>query len=236
MKTTAIILAGGTGARFKSKEPKQFLKLGKKTLLDHCLQLFQEHKDIAKIVLVCPKAQLAKAQKIAAGYRKVAKVVPGGKTRQLSSAIGVAAAGNAEFVLIHDAARAVVPKEVITRVLKALARSAAVMPVLAPGDTIVRVDNKGAVNAVLDRDKLRRVQTPQGLRASVIRIAHRLAQEDKKTDAPDDCSLVLEYGLAPVATVEGDAANIKITIPTDLALMEAVMEGKSKRQKRKGKR
>lgn len=234
MKTTAIILAGGTGARFKSKEPKQFHKLGKKTLLDHCLQRFQEHKDIAEIVLVCPKAQLAKAQKIAAGYRKVAKVVPGGKTRQQSSAIGVAAAGSAESVLIHDAARAVVPKDVIARVLKALARSAAVMPVLAPGDTLVRVDNKGTVNAVLDREKLRRVQTPQGFRASIIRIAHRLAQEEKKADAPDDCSLILEYGLAPITTVEGDAANIKITIPADLILAEAILREKGKRQKAKG--
>lgn len=234
MKTTAIILAGGTGARFKSKEPKQFHKLGKKTLLDHCLQRFQEHKDIAEIVLVCPKAQLAKAQKIAAGYRKVAKVVPGGKTRQQSSAIGVAAAGSAESVLIHDAARAVVPKDLIARVLKALARSAAVMPVLAPGDTLVRVDNKGTVNAVLDREKLRRVQTPQGFRASIIRIAHRLAQEEKKADAPDDCSLILEYGLAPITTVEGDAANIKITIPADLILAEAILKEKGKRQKAKG--
>ncbi len=234
MKTTAIILAGGTGARFKSKEPKQFHKLGKKTLLDHCLQRFQEHKDIAEIVLVCPKAQLAKAQKIAAGYRKVAKVVPGGKTRQQSSAIGVAAAGSAESVLIHDAARAVVPKDVIARVLKALARRAAVMPVLAPGDTLVRVDNKGTVNAVLDREKLRRVQTPQGFRASIIRIAHRLAQEEKKADAPDDCSLILEYGLAPITTVEGDAANIKITIPADLILAEAILKEKGKRQKAKG--
>ncbi len=224
MKTTAIILAGGTGSRFKSKEPKQFHKLGKRTLLDHCLQRFQEHKDIAEIVLVCPKAFLGKAQTIAAGYKKVAMVVAGGRTRQQSSAIGVAAAGSAEFVLIHDAARAVVPRDVITRVLKALARSAAVMPVLAAGDTLVRVDDKGTVNAVLDREKLRRVQTPQGFRASIIRIAHRLAQEDGKTDAPDDCSLILAYGLAPIATVEGDAANIKITVPLDLKLAEPILK------------
>ena len=224
MKTTAIILAGGAGVRFKGKEPKQFLKLGKKTLLDLCLQRFQDHKDVAEIVLVCPKAHLAKAQKIAAGYKKVARVVPGGKTRQQSSAIGLAAAGSAEFVLIHDAARAVVQKEVIARVLKALARSAAVMPVIPAEDTMVRVDDKGLMNAVLDREKLRRVQTPQGFRASVIRIAHRLAQEDKKTDAPDDCSLVLEYGLAPVATVEGDATNIKITVPLDLKLAEQFLK------------
>jgi len=222
MKTTAIILAGGTGTRFKSKEPKQFLKLGKKTLLDLCLQRFQEHKDIAEIVLVCPKAYMTKAQKIAAGYKKVARVVPGGKTRQQSSAIGLAAAGSAESVLIHDAARALVPKEVIDRVLKALAKNVAVMPVLLSDDTTVRVDDKGNVTAVLDRDMLRRVQTPQGFRADVIRIAHRLAQDEGFSEAPDDCSLILRYGLAPIASVAGDPINIKITVPSDLDTVRAL--------------
>lgn len=218
MKTTAIILAGGKGSRFKGKEPKQFLKIGGQTLLDICLQPFQKHKGIHEIILVCPKEHLARAKKIAGKYPKVAAVVAGGRTRQGSSANGVAAASEAGQVLVHDAARALVTSDMIDRVLKALAKNAAVMPVLPAEDTTVRVDDKGKVTAVLDRDKLRRVQTPQGFRADIIRIAHRLAQDEGFTDAPDDGSMILRYGLAPIASVAGDPRNIKITVPSDLDL------------------
>jgi 2-C-methyl-D-erythritol 4-phosphate cytidylyltransferase len=221
MKTTAIILAGGKGSRFKGKEPKQFLKIGTRTMLDMCLQPFQKHKGVQEIILVCPKEHLAQAKKIAGHYSKVAAVVAGGKTRQGSSANGLAAAGEAGQILIHDAARALVADDVIDRVLKALAKNAAVMPVLPSEDTTVRVDDKGSVTAVLDRDKLRRVQTPQGFRADIIRIAHRLAQDEGFADAPDDCSLILRYGLAPIASVAGDPQNIKITYPSDLEIARA---------------
>ena len=223
MKTTAIILAGGKGSRFKGKEPKQFLKIGTRTMLDMCLQPFQKNKGVQEIILVCPKEHLAQAKKIAGHYSKVAVVVAGGKTRQGSSANGVAAAGEAGQILIHDAARALVPNDVIDRVLKALSKNAAVMPVLPAEDTTVRVDDKGNVTAVLDRDKLRRVQTPQGFRADIIRIAHRLAQDEGFADAPDDCSLILRYGLAPIASVTGDAQNIKITYPSDLEIASALI-------------
>jgi 2-C-methyl-D-erythritol 4-phosphate cytidylyltransferase len=224
MSTIAIILAGGTGTRFNSKEPKQFLEIGGKTLLEICLRRFQDHEGIDGIILVCPAPYLAKAKKIAAAYSKIGKVLPGGLTRQESSAIGVNAACGAQNVLIHDAARALVPEAVIRRVLAALASGRAVMPVLAVGDTTVRVDDAGMVTAVLDRGKLRRVQTPQGFKMDMIRQAHELARNEGFEDARDDCSLVLRYNLAPVVTVEGDAANIKVTVPEDLVLAEAILK------------
>lgn len=223
MNTIAIILAGGTGTRFNSKEPKQFLEIGGKTLLETCLRKFQDHEGIAGIILVCPARHLAKAEKIAAACSKVGKVLAGGMTRQESSAIGVRAAAGAECVLIHDAARALVPKAVIRRVQAALATGDAVMPVLAVGDTTVRVDEAGLVTAVLDRDKLRRAQTPQGFKLDVMRQAHELADSEGYGDAGDDCSLVLRYKLAPVVTVEGDPKNIKITYPSDLIVAETIL-------------
>jgi len=224
MSTTAIILAGGTGTRFNNAEPKQFLKIGGKSLLEICLQRFQAHKAIDSIILVCPAQHLARAEKIAVACSKVGKVLPGGPTRQESSALGVDAARGAQNVLIHDAARALVPEAVIRRVLAALASASAVMPVLAVGDTTVRVDDAGMVTAVLDRGKLRRVQTPQGFKLDMIRQAHELAQREGFTEASDDCSLVLRYNLAPVATVEGDPDNIKITYPSDMIIAEAILD------------
>jgi len=225
MKNIAIILAGGTGTRFKSEEPKQFLEIGGKTLLEICLNRFQELKAINQIILVCPARHLARAEKIAAACPKVCQVLAGGRTRQESSAIGVAAAPEGtENVLIHDAARALVPPEVISRVLEALARSRAVMPVLPVSDTTVRVDDAEGVTAVLDRAKLRRAQTPQGFKLEIIRRAHEQARANGFADAGDDCSLVLRFDLAPVVAVPGDPGNIKITYPSDLAIAEAILK------------
>lgn len=226
MSTIAIILAGGSGTRFQGAEPKQFLKIGGKTLLGICLERFQGHPGIDGIVLVCPASGLPRAGKIVAGgaFAKVVTILAGGKTRQESSAIGVAALpAGTENVLIHDAARALLPAAVVTRVLEALKKEEAVTPVVPAGDTTVRVDGKGKVMAVLDREKLRRVQTPQGFKQDIICLAHEMARAEGFPDASDDCSLVLRYQLAPVATVDGDVTNIKITYPEDLVLAEALM-------------
>lgn len=227
MSTLAIILAGGTGTRFNSPEPKQFLEIGGKTLLALCLERFQEHPGIDGIILVSPADRLAMAENTVADgpFPKVIRVLAGGRTRQESSAIGVAAVPEGvENVLVHDAARALVPVAIITRVLEAMSYSRAVMPVLPVNDTTIRVDDAGEVAAVLDRAKLRRVQTPQGFKLEIIRLAHEKARAGGVTDVGDDCSLVLRFGLAPVATVPGDAYNIKVTYPADLVLGEAILK------------
>jgi 2-C-methyl-D-erythritol 4-phosphate cytidylyltransferase len=226
MNTWAIILAGGIGARFQGSVPKQFLKLAGRSLLEICLERFQAHPGINGIVLVCPSAHQALVEKtVAAGrFVNVQKIRPGGKTRQESSFIGVSAVpAGVENVLIHDVARALVAPVVISRVLEALAVARAVMAALPAKDTIVRVDDKAMVTAVLDRAKLSLAQTPQGFRLEIIRQAHEQARADGFSNASDDCSLVLRYKLAPVVTVLGDPGNIKITYPEDLAIAEAIL-------------
>jgi len=227
MNTIAIILAGGSGERFGGTLPKQFLEVAGRSLLEICLERFRDHPGIDGIILVSPADHLDMAKKtVAEGpFPKVIRVLAGGRTRQESSTIGSAAVPeSAENVLIHDAARALVPAAIITRVLEALARSRAVMPVLPVDDTTVRVDEAGTVAAILDRAKLRRVQTPQGFKLEIIRRAHELARAEGFGGAGDDCSLVLRYGLAPVVTVEGAAGNIKITYPQDLGIAEALLK------------
>ncbi|HSQ35908.1 MAG TPA: 2-C-methyl-D-erythritol 4-phosphate cytidylyltransferase [Candidatus Binatia bacterium] len=226
MSTFAILLAGGAGERFGRALPKQFSDLSGRSLLAICLERFQRHPGIDGIILVCPAAQLALAGEIAAAglCTKLKTILAGGKTRQESSAIGVAAVPpGTRNVLIHDVARALVGADVIDRVLAALADSAAVMAVLPETDTVVRVDEDAAVTAVLDRAKLRRVQTPQGFRLEVIGQAHASARAEGFGNAGDDCSLVLRYQLAPVATVAGDPGNIKITYSQDVAIAEALL-------------
>jgi 2-C-methyl-D-erythritol 4-phosphate cytidylyltransferase len=227
MNTIAIILAAGSGARFNSPVPKQFIQVAGRSLLEICLERFRDHPGIDGIILVSPADRLEMAEKtIADGpFPKVIRVLAGGRTRQESSAIGNAAVPeSAENVLIHDAARALVPAGIITRVLEALAHSRAVMPVLPVNDMTIRIDEAGTVAAILDRAKLRRVQTPQGFKLEIIRRAHELARAEGFSGAGDDCSLVLRYGLAPVVSVEGSAGNIKITYPQDLAIAEALLK------------
>jgi len=226
MKNLAIILAAGSGERLSGSLPKQFLQIAGRSLLEICLERFQEHPRIDGIVLVCPAVYLPLAEKtVAAGrFPKVKTILPGGKTRQESSFIGVSAApAGVENVLIHDAARALVGPDVIDRVLEALAAGQAVMAALPAGDTIVRVDPAGLVTAVSDRSMLRLAQTPQGFKLRIIRRAHDRAHTEGFSEASDDCSLVLRYKLAPVVTVLGDPSNIKITYPQDLAIAEALL-------------
>ncbi|MBN2399480.1 MAG: 2-C-methyl-D-erythritol 4-phosphate cytidylyltransferase [Candidatus Aminicenantes bacterium] len=231
MSTVAIILAGGSGARFQGPLPKQFLTLAGRPLLAICLERFQEHPGIDGMLLVCPAAHLDLAEKTvqAGNFSKVKKVLAGGRTRQESSFNGVGAvAPEIENILIHDAARALVSGEVISRVLEKLVGEKAVMASLPAADTIVRIDEAAQVTAVLDRAKLELAQTPQGFRLELMRQAHDLAAAEGFTDASDDCSLVLRYGLAPVVTVAGDPGNIKITYAQDLAIAKAILKNGNK--------
>ena len=226
MKNLAIILAGGAGTRLQGPLPKQFRLIGGRSLLEICLGTFQAHPGLDGIILVCPAAQMPLVEKmVAAGrFTKVTNIIPGGKTRQESSSIGVSAApAGVENVLIHDAARALVATAVISRVLEALITGQAVMAALPAGDTIASVDPTGLVTAVPDRSTLRLAQTPQGFKLGIILRAHERARSEGFNGASDDCSLVVRYGLAAVITVAGDPANIKVTYPRDLAIAEAIL-------------
>jgi 2-C-methyl-D-erythritol 4-phosphate cytidylyltransferase len=226
VKNLAIILAGGSGERLHGPVPKQFLQIAGRPLLGLCLERFQSHPGIEGIVLVAPSAHLELAEKtVSAGrFSKVIRILAGGNTRQESSFIGVSAApAGVKNVLIHDAARALVAAGVITRVLEALAGMGAVMAALPAADTVVRVDDAAMITAVLDRGMIGLAQTPQGFKLDIIRRAHEMARQQGVTDASDDCSLVLHSKLAPVASVPGDRANIKITYPQDIAIAEAIL-------------
>jgi 2-C-methyl-D-erythritol 4-phosphate cytidylyltransferase len=136
---------------------------------------------------------------------------------------GLAAAGDAEFVLVHDAARALTPPAMIARVVAELkAGSAAVIPVLPVTDTIKSVDVLGVVTGTPLRSELRAVQTPQGFSAQVLRDAHDAGD----LAATDDASLVERLGVS-VQTIAGEVRAFKITTPLDLVLARALLDADS---------
>ncbi len=150
-----------------------------------------------------------------------ARVVPGGAERTDSVRAGLAAAGRAELVLVHDAARPLTPPAMIARVVASLRGGAtAVIPALPVADTVKRVTPDGAVVATVDRADLRAVQTPQGFAADALRAAYDAAPGELATD---DAGLVERAG-GTVVTVPGDPLAMKITTAFDLRVAQALAE------------
>ncbi|MEY2815124.1 MAG: hypothetical protein RIS05_872, partial [Actinomycetota bacterium] len=204
----AIIAAAGSGERFGATIPKALISLGDRTLIEHALASLSAVVD--EIVITAPAGYESAIRDLAADR---ATVITGGSTRSESVRIGLAAISpDAEFVLVHDAARALASSELARNVIAALhAGDVAVIPGLAQVDTVKVVDSDGYVTATPDRAPLRRVQTPQGFTYELLKKAHASGH-----DATDDAALVEQLG-ARVRVIAGEERAIKITTPADLA-------------------
>ncbi len=230
-RNLALILAGGSGSRLDPSTPKQFLHVRGKPLLVHTLEKFQHHPRVNAVFLVTHADFVLRTKELLKPFHleKLKKILPGGRTRQESSATGIDAAPD-EFlnVLIHDAARPFISAEQIDAMLDKLEHYSAVNMTIPVTDTIARLDENDMVVENPDRSRLRSVQTPQGFRLSVIREAHRLAKRDNDTSATDDCSLILKYNLTAIANVPGHPDNIKVTSPIDLIIAGQILDNQIK--------
>ncbi len=218
MKNYAIILASGSGTRCQNSLPKQFLKIGDKTILEHTLDIFETNSNIDGIVLVIPAQYRQIAIELMQNYKKIIKIIDGGKTRKESSYIGINSIKEDNCnVLIHDCARPLLTQEVLNDCIEALNNYDAIVTAVPSSDTVIEVEN-GEVKNIPDRAKLMRVQTPQCFKLSLIKKAHELSKDDN--NFTDDCGLVLKSKLAKVHIIKGDINNIKITYPQDIKFAE----------------
>lgn len=223
----AILTAAGSGARLGHPLPKALVPLAGVPLVVRAARALHA-AGVRRLVVTAPPDAVADV--VAALGMPDARVVPGGPTRQASVAAGLAClddeVGDA-VVLVHDAARPLVPVEVVRRVVDAVAGGHdAVVPVLPVTDTVKRVGAAGEVTATLDRRELRAVQTPQGFTLEVLRRAHAAAAHragDEALAATDDAGLVEAAG-GQVWTVEGHEDAMKITTPRDLVVATALVE------------
>ena len=218
-EVTAIIVAAGEGRRFGFS--KQFALLGEKPVLDRCLEIFETHKKVAAIVLVLKDVSLKK--EYLKRYRKIVAVAEGGKRRQDSVLSGFHQIDpeKAEIVLVHDGVRSLVSEDLIDRVIEAAREAGAAIPAIPVEDTIKLVEGD-EVSRTLDREKLFRVQTPQGFSYLILKAALDKAREENFYGT-DEASLVERIG-KKVVVVQGDPKNIKITTPEDLKIAEAFLE------------
>lgn len=245
MRNIAVLLAGGTGKRMGGPEPKQFIMVKGKSLLEHSIRAFASNEGVDAIVIVAHADYIERIREIAAPYEKVMAVVPGGKERYDSSIAAIKAAsgkyetsgksdicgkskesGDSESInlLIHDAVRAMVSQRIITDCITALKDYEAVDVAIPCTDTIIEVDAEGRISHITPRSALRNVQTPQCFRLNVIKEAYARGLVDPNFVTTDDCGVVHRYmPEVPILVVAGDTTNIKVTYPEDLILAEKIL-------------
>lgn len=214
-RLAALIVAGGSGSRAGGPLPKQYRPVGGMAVIAHA---FDALNGLPTWIVAGAghDAMLADAL----GDRAPVGRVIGGATRRLSVRAGleaIAAAGGADQVLIHDAARPFLPAAVIERLTTALVSNDGAVPVLPVVDTMVRTEG-GLFGDVVPREGLVRVQTPQAFRFAAILAAHRGWRQD--AEPTDDAQVARAAGLRVVA-VQGDAMLDKLTHDADLAAAEA---------------
>jgi 2-C-methyl-D-erythritol 4-phosphate cytidylyltransferase/2-C-methyl-D-erythritol 2,4-cyclodiphosphate synthase len=214
MKVAAILVAAGSGSRFGGDVPKQFVLLAGKPVVRHAAERLLAHVQVLQ-----PVGDAALLAAALAGLPYL-PVVPGGRERQDSVRAGLEAlaAHAPDVVLVHDAARPVVPAGVVEGVLAALAAFEGAIPAVPVTDTIKRAAG-GVIGATVSRENLFRAQTPQGFRFETLLALHRQATGA----ATDDAALLEAAGLA-VALTPGAEQNIKITYAEDFSRVSACFE------------
>ena len=220
----AVLVAAGRGERLGEDRPKAFARLGDLPLLAEPLRRLEESELVDGIVVVAPpgweEPSILLAEQI--GASKVSACVPGGETRAESVRAGLAEVpDDAEIVLVHDAARPVLPAEVVERVVAAVAEGYdGAVPCLPVADTVKRAAD-GVVVETLPREQLVAAQTPQAFRAAALRRAFA------GTDAllATDCASLVEAAGGRVKVVAGDERLQKVTTRADLERVSGWLYG-----------
>lgn len=221
-RTGAIVPAAGRGDRLGPGAPKALRTLGGIPMLVHAVRALTQSRVVDLVVVAAPEDSVDAVASMLGEQDFVVDVVvvTGGETRQDSVARALLALpDDVDIVLVHDAARPLVPEQVVTAVVSAVASGhPAVVPALPVVDTVKEVDADGMVLRTVDREPLRAIQTPQGFDRSVLQRAH--AEAD--LGVTDDAGLVESLGI-PVLVVAGHEEAFKVTRPFDIVIAEAVL-------------
>lgn len=226
MKSTAIILAAGSGKRFNAKEKKQFAKLYDKPLLYYSLKAFSE-SNADEIIVVTSRDDIDFVREdIVKKYEfsKVTSIVSGGNERYDSVYSGLKAVSG-DICLIHDCARAMINVELINRCIDETVKYRAVVPTVAPKDT-VRIRDGEFGGETIDRSTICIIQTPQCFYTVLIKSAfEKMYKTDYKSlGITDDAMVVERFSDTKVRLIEGDYKNIKVTTPEDIMIAKAFLD------------
>lgn len=231
---TAVIVSGGSGLRFGRDGGKQLAPVMGLPVMAHTLKAFEGCGAVDAIVLVTNPAHVASCRSDVVdriGAQKVVAIVAGGENRMMSVAAGLAACpARTELVAVHDGARAAVESVTIGRAFAELATRTDVSGVVVghPAiDTIKEIDAGGRVVSTPDRARLWIAQTPQVFRMGILLDVYARAVHDG-FQGTDDSSLVERIG-GTVVVLEGPRWNLKVTVPSDLAVLESILASRTDR-------
>lgn len=234
----AVIFAGGVGRRMHSKQrPKQFLEMYNKPIIIHTLKYFENHAEIDAIVVACVEDWIPYLEELLVKFRiaKVKKVVPGGKTGQLSIYQGLCAAKEVagdekSVVLIHDGVRPLINEKVITDNIASVKKYGSAITTAVVKETILVVkDDEGVIDYVPSRKNSRVAKAPQSFWLDDILDAHHRALAEGLEDFIDSCTMMQYYG-KQLHLIDGPYENIKITTPDDFYTMRAILEARENAQ------
>lgn len=230
-KVTAIILAAGQGRRMNMPVAKQFLILNGKPVLYYSVKAFEDSR-VDEIILICGDGQVSYCrEKIAEayGFKKIKKIIEGGRERYDSVYKGLLATEQAGYVLIHDGARPFISVSLINEVIETVREYKACLVASPVKDTIKIVDENGIIKDTPDRKLLWAAQTPQAFEYSLIKEAYESlfkSEESVRKRITDDAMVYDMFVGLPVRVVKGDYYNIKLTTPEDLIFAKGILEEK----------
>ncbi|WP_026452214.1 bifunctional cytidylyltransferase/SDR family oxidoreductase [Aequorivita capsosiphonis] len=229
-RTIAIILAGGKGIRLGAKHPKQFIKIAGKKVIEHTIEVFEEHPEIDEIAIVTNPDYIRDTEKILVDnlYPKVKKVLAGGAERYDSSLAAINAYEGEDVNLIfHDAVRPLVSRRIVSDCIEALKTYNAVDVAVKTTDTIIEVKDS-LIQNIPDRSRLNNGQTPQAFKIETIKNAYEIALKDPNFKATDDCGVVKTYlPQEDIYVVEGEGYNMKLTYKEDIFLLDKLFQLRS---------
>lgn len=229
-KNIAIILAGGVGSRLGMSTPKQFFKVAGKMVVEHTVDVFERNERIDEIAIVSNPMLISDFENIVLRnkWRKVKKILKGGKERYDSSLSAIRAYQDEDANLIfHDAVRPLVSQRIVNDVIDALKEHRAIDVAIPSADTIIEVDHDDYITAIPDRSRLRRGQTPQAFDRQLIASAYEKALKDPDFKTTDDCGVVRRYTDEPVYVVRGEESNMKLTYREDTYMLDKLFQLKN---------
>lgn len=227
MSTGAVILLGGSGNRFKSELPKQFVNIAGKPLFFHGTRVFIETGIFAKFYFVVNKSYQEVVNKALKHFPQITySFITPGDTRQESVFNALLMAdGEVDTVFIHDGARPLITPELIENCFNALFGKNGVCPAVPVTDSLFTISEDNSLDTYLDRSLVRAAQTPQCFPTSEITTFHRNAKNESRQFS-DDASLYSYYG-GKVKIVDGDQNNIKISYPNDIEQLRVLLNSES---------
>lgn len=228
MKNSVVILAGGVSRRMNSDIPKQFLEINGKPIIVYTVENFQKNPQISEIVIVCVSDWIPLMEEIVRKYKlnKVKGIIEGGVTAHDSTRNGLYALEDAlqedDFVIIHDAARPILPQKAIDSMLEVAHKHGNASLAIPCHETVIFTDDQLSGDKELPRNTIMRVQTPQAYNYALIRDLYRQADRDNIHDIIYADLVAIHYGVK-VFFSKGFTNNIKITRKEDLALTKSLM-------------